>query len=277
MPAEIKMIKHTTGSIANDASSFIEEWYITAENFLECEDLLRPYRNTAHSINSAYRVADISYSQEGATGGIVQVIATVTYKRGGSTSSQNTSSAPVFSFSAGGGTKHITTAPLVKSQGSKETDHIPDPKELVGWNGDSGRQGFHVAGVDVPTAQIKETWEKEIKMGSLTTTWRRKIASMIGTCNNSTFKGWESGEVLFVDCSFSGSQDSSEKIKVRFDFAIRPNETNAVVGGVNLGKVEGWQYTWVIPLPHAEGYAPVIAGAYVSQVVSYSDFSQLGL
>lgn len=281
MAAEIKEKMQVTGSIDSNSSSIVEEWYITGDSLLECGELLRAYRNKTHPDNNYYRVSGISYSKEGATNGKIQVIASVTYSRGGSASpsdneAEESDSEPVFSFSAGGGTKHVTNATLVKRFAGPTADYVPDPGTLVGWNGENGLN-FQVAGVDVPTASIKESWETEMSMSELTTSWRRKIAAATGTCNSSRFKGWERGEVLLVNCSFQGSPNSSDKVKVRFDFAIRLNEPNAQVAKITLGEVEGWQYVWTIQRPHLEGYTPDVLGAYVSQVVSYSDFNSLGL
>lgn len=268
----------TSGSVGSASTSFTEEWYLTGESLLECGDFLRQYRNTPHPDSAAYSIKDISFSRKGQVNGLTQIIATVTYSRGGGSSPQEEEdNQPVFSFSAGGGTKHVNYAPLIKREGGPETDYIPDPGQMVGWNGESSSQGFHIAGVDVPTASLKESWEKTMRMGELTTAWRRKIAKVIGTCNNSSFKGWEKGEVMLVDCSFSGVADSSELIKVRFDFAIKLNEKNADIGGVNMGDVEGWQYAWCITKAHTLGYEPIVLGAYVSQVIKYSDFKQLGV
>ena len=271
--------KVAESTVSSDTDSFTEEWLFRGGSFLDIHALARTYEGSFHPDSDQYKVKSISLSPFGEINGRVQSVAQVSYSR----SDVNVASGgrdtedPVFSFSAGGGTKHVTTGKLIKRFGSQNTDYIPHPGELIGWNGDNSRSGFHVAGVDVPTAQIKETWEREYRMSALTTKWRRRIASMIGTCNSSPFKGWEKGEVLLVDCSFSGATDSSERIKVRFDFAIKPNEKNAQVAKVNIGDVEGWQYVWVIPMPHVSGGEPVISGVYVSQVVDYSNFKELGL
>lgn len=277
MAAEIQKKMQTTGSMDSKTTSIMEEWYITGDSLIECCELLRPYRNTRHPDNSAYRVTGISYSKEGFTGGLVQVIATVTYSRGGGSSSPvETDDAPTFSFSAGGGSKRVFTGKTLKTAASPEADYVPAPGNFVGWNGRTG-QDFHVEGVDVPTAQIKESWEKEFKMSQLTTKWRRKVATMIGKFNSKPFKGWEAGEVLFIDCSFQGVADSSEKIKVKFDFAINPNEEDAVIGGLRMGNKAGWDYAWVIPMQHQQEGNPIVAGAYISQVMDMADLNELGV
>jgi hypothetical protein len=209
---------------------------------------------------------------------------TAVYERGSGSSSsdQREDNSPFFSFSAGGGTKHVTVGTLLKRRQGPNSGYLPDPGNLIGWNGDHSPQGFRVSGVDVPTASLKESWEKSMKVSSLTTAWRRKIANAVGKCNDAPFKGWDRGEVMLVDCTFSGSSKGSDKVKVKFDFAIRLNEENAEVDGVDIGAVEGWQYVWVISDPLVDintdkVYRPQIIGIYVSQVVEYTNFNALGI
>lgn len=268
----------TSGSVGAASTSFTEEWYLTGDSLIECGDFLRQYRNTPHPDSAAYSIKDISFSRKGQVNGLTQFIATVTYSRGGGSSPQEEEdNRPVFSFSAGGGTKHVTHGTLLKREAQNEVDYFPDPGSLVGWNGDNSPQGYQVSGVDVPTAQLKESWERTFRMGDLTTAWRRRIAGAIGTCNNATFKGWDKGEVLLVDVNFSGAADNAEIVRVRFDFAIKPNEKDAEVAKVKIGDVEGWQYVWTITKPAVTGGVPVVCGVYVSKVIEYSDFSKLGV
>lgn len=269
--------KVAESTVSGDTDSFTEEWLFRGGSFLDIHALARTYEGSFHPESDRYKVKSISLSPFGEINGRVQAVAQVSYSRSevnviyGGRADED----PVFSFSAGGGTKHITNAPLVKYRG--QGIFPQDTGDLVGWNGEYDPQNFNVAGVDVPSANVKESWTKNFKMGDLTTKWRRTVAGMIGTVNDAPFKGWEKGECLFINVSFSGVADSREIIQVTFDFAIKMNESNVTVAGANIGDVEGWQYCWSIMKPTRPGYTPVAAGVYVSQVVNYSNLNKLGL
>jgi hypothetical protein len=276
--AQLVRRRMAAGTVSRDSDSFDEEWFLVGDSHLDIHALARKYDRTFHPESELYRVRNISLSPAGEVAGKVQSIATVTYSRRTAISQPEETGKPVFSFTAGGGTKHISRAPLVKLfKGPQNNSQTPAPGDLVGWNGDTTMQGFQVAGVDVPTASIKESWEREMRMSELTTAWRRKIAKMIGTCNAATFKGWERGEALLVDCNLSGTADSSEVVRVRFDFAIKINEKDAEVGGIGIGDVEGWQYVWSIAKPSGGENGPESHWVGVSKVVEYSDFKALGV
>ena len=271
--------KVAESTVSGDTDSFTEEWLFRGGSFLDIHALARTYKGSFHPESDIYKLKSISLSPFGEINGRVQAVAQVSYSRsevniiyGGKTDQE-----PTISFSCGGGTKHINTGPLIKSNAAPGEGAPPNPGQFIGWNGSMDPANFNVAGVDVPTASLKESWTAYMRMGELSTKWKRRIAQMIGTVNEKTFKGWEKGECLFIDCSFSGVDDSREVIQVKFDFAIKLNEEDAEVVGVKLGKVEGWQYCWSIAKPNIPGYHPVAAGVYVSQVVNYSDLNKLGI
>ena len=102
---------------------------------------------------------------------------------------------PTMSFDCGGGTKHVVhSLNQTRQYGNK------DAGGLIGWNGKSG-DACQIAGVDVPTAQLRETYTRVVQRTSLTTNYKRSVAGLVGKVNSSSFKGWDAGEVMFLGMS----------------------------------------------------------------------------
>ena len=179
---------------------------------------------------------------------------------------------PTESFDCGGGTKH-----LLYSFGQKKVYGDKDAGGAIGWNGKSG-DDCEIAGVDVPTAQLRETYTKPMKISKLTTAFKRKVAALVGKVNSGSFKGWNAGEVMFLGMSYSTPSKKAKKVTVSFNFAIQPNETGVKVAGKSVSK-KGFEYVWAISKTVASSGTPKleVEGIYVDQVCEYASFSGLGL
>ena len=68
---------------------------------------------------------------------------------------------PTLSFDCGGGTKH-----LLYSLAQKKVYGDKDAGGAIGWNGKSG-DDCEIAGVDIPTAQLRETYTKQMRISRL--------------------------------------------------------------------------------------------------------------
>ena len=103
------------------------------------------------------------------------------------------------------------------------------------------------AGVDVSIGELRETYTKTMTKSKVTgTSWKRKVAELVGKVNSGSFKGWSAGEVMFLGCSYSAPSKGSKKVAVSFHFAIRLNESKATVAGQNVGSVKGFEYLWAL-------------------------------
>lgn len=177
------------------------------------------------------------------------------------------------SFDCGGGSKHVTHS----LQQTIVYGSI-NPGGAVGWNGKSGSE-MEISGVDIPTAQLRETYTKIKKLSSITTSYKRSVAALVGKINADIFKGWNPGEVMFLGMSYSCPEKKSTKVTVSYNFAIQPNETDVNVGGVLVSK-NGFDYAWAISsVSAAESGVPtaVTSGVFVDKVCEYANFSILGL
>jgi hypothetical protein len=206
---------------------------------------------------------------------------TVAYKKSssGSTPDTDEEEEPTVSFNCGGGTRHVTTA---ISQRMAHKDFFDPGLNLangINWNGQYG-DNCDFAGVDVPSADLQETYTKVMNISSLTTAFRRKVAGLVGCVNANTFKGWEPGEVMFLGCSFSGVDRARESVTVSFNFSIKPNEKNVKLGNIPLGDVAGWDYVWTLKpktIWSNNSVKTELEYAFVAQVAPRKDFSALGL
>ena len=179
---------------------------------------------------------------------------------------------PTESFDCGGGTKH-----LLYSFGQKKVYGDKDAGGAIGWNGKSG-DDCEIAGVDVPTAQLRETYTKPMRVSKLTTAFKRKVAGLVGKVNSGSFKGWNAGEVMFLGMSYSTPAKKAKKVTVTFNFAIQPNESGVRIAGKSVTK-KGFEYVWAISKTVASSGTPKleVEGIYVDQVCEYASFSGLGL
>lgn len=179
---------------------------------------------------------------------------------------------PTESFDCGGGIKH-----MLYSLSQKKAYGDKDAGGAIGWNGKTG-DDCEIAGVDVPTAQLRETYTKQMRISSLNTSFKRKVAALVGKVNSGSFKGWSAGEAMFLGMSYSTPAKKAKKVTVSFNFAIQPNETGVKIGSRSVSK-KGFEYVWAISKTVAGSGTPKleVEGIYVDQVCEYASFSGLGI
>ena len=176
------------------------------------------------------------------------------------------------SFDCGSATKHVTYS-------LQEQRHLygdKDAQGAIGWNGKVGKE-MEIAGVDVPTAEIREMRTKSMNVGHLTTAYIRRVVSLVGKVNNRRFYGWEKGESMFLGMSYIRSK-KAHHVVVQFHFSIRLNETNVDISGHKVGNVEGHEYISAIPIAVSDnGLKSDVSDIYASKPWLYGDFSLLGV
>ena len=153
-------------------------------------------------------------------------------------------------FDCSAGTKHMTQAieQTCVYAGSGESKDSSDEASAVpiGWNGKDGSES-EAAGVDVSNGELRETYTKIMSKSKVTgTSWKRKVAELVGKVNSGSFKGWSAGEVMFLGCSYTAPTKGSKKVAVSFHFAIRLNESKATIAGQGVGSVKGFEYLWAL-------------------------------
>lgn len=198
-------------------------------------------------------------------------------KNGDKNSDDESDPESTISITGGGGTSHITEALVEQTLLFNDSNkrHRP-PETAIGWNGKSGAES-EVSGVDIVSANCRLVITKDMSVSKLTTSYIRKLLKMIGTVNSGKFKGWDRGEVLFEDFSYSAPDSGQKRVTVTFNFAIQMNEENFYYAGHTISKL-GWEYVWGMTEElNNEKFGLKTVRAYKAQVYPFADFSAIGV
>ena len=235
---------------------------------------------------SSYRNVPLSYveisTRDNDTTFHVRAVYEYATGSGGGGSSDD-DDAPMMSFDCGGGTRHVTTALYQTHYGNHSAY---DDMKLIGWNGKTGSD-MQVAGVDVPTAQMRLAFTKTLSYGAVTDSrYMRKCGNLVGFVNRDKFKTWNPGEVMFLGNSFSATKGIN-KVAVTFHFAVQMSETKKIkLAGSSTETTitkKGFEYVWIIPKTDVKERlnvkTPVIEidDFFVAGVIEAKDFSALGI
>ena len=178
------------------------------------------------------------------------------------------------SFDTGGGTMHLN-----QSYGtvSKTPNDAPDFGGAIGVDGDG-----NIAGVDV-TMPVFNFEETHTLSGTVVTgSWKKKVASLTGTVNSGSFRGFSAGEVLFLGASGSKrSKKTTASWEITFRFAVSANRTSLKVGDLTVSSKRGWDYLWVSyktsVAANGKSLVKKPSAAYVEKVYPDGDFGTLGI
>jgi hypothetical protein len=185
------------------------------------------------------------------------------------------------SFDTTGGTQHITQACSVGSGGTLDFEKR-FPSSATNMSGAIGVDSHGVNGVDIVVPQLQWQESYDVPNGYVTSAWIRGVAGVTGTTNNATFRGFESGEVLFVGCSGSQEWDDQKgrgPWSLSFRFVASKNVTGQTIGSISGIEKKGHEYLWVRYEDDVSGNALLKKpkAVYVSKVYKDSDFSALGI
>jgi len=177
-------------------------------------------------------------------------------------------------FDTGSETQHITH--------SLETTGRFGTKASTELNGAINYDGQEVKGVDirVPAPTWAEThWYTDLEF---TAAYRRQLLKMAFTVNNGLWRGWLTGEVLFIGatCTRRGD-DWDDPWEVTYKFAISKNRTGVTMGDITAIAKKGWEYLWVMFAP-VEDTAKKLkvkkaVAVFTERVYEFSDFALLGI
>ena len=187
------------------------------------------------------------------------------------------------SFDCSAGTKHMTQAIeqtcVFAADGQTKDSASAAAAVPIGWNGKDGSES-EAAGVDVSIGELRETYTKPMSKSKVTgTSWKRKVAELVGKVNSGSFKGWSSGEVMFLGCSYSAPTKGSKNVNVSFHFAIRLNESKATVAGHSVGSKKGFEYIWALTDDEVKNGERVrkVKKIYKAEVCYTDSFGSLGI
>lgn len=147
---------------------------------------------------------------------------------------------PEVSYTLSGETKHITQSLSTRGKTADGIDINGTGTITVVDNGVIGVEKDSVKGADilVPVVTFSETHYFLKK--NVTRTLRTKWESMFARTNNATFRGYETGEVLFEGCQTTVKGGAEGVVPVTFQFKRRANVEDEDIGGIVLD-VKGWE------------------------------------
>ena len=180
----------------------------------------------------------------------------------------------VFAFDTGGGTKHINQS--IKTDG-RYPNTAPDFAGAIEVDNEG-----NVNGIDVTMPVLNFTETHTLNGSRVTTSYKKTLAALTGTVNKSSFRGFATGEVLFLGASGTKrSKKISAPWEITYRFAVSPNQAGLQVGDVKVTRKYGWDYLWVRYADKVtEGGKNVVkkpVGVYVEQVYPGGDFGNLGI
>jgi hypothetical protein len=158
---------------------------------------------------------------------------------------------------------------------SPKNSTAPDFRNGINYNEASGC--FDGVDITIPAFSWTETYT--FNVDKLTWGYIKTIATLTGCVNNSPFRTFAAGEVLFLGAS-GGCQKNESEADIMFRFTASPNRSNLTVAGISGISKYGWEYLWVAYRDgvDTEGrkYKEAI-GAYVEQVYRTASFSGLDI
>ena len=178
-----------------------------------------------------------------------------------------------YSFDTGGGSQHITNSLSTVSSYAPAGKTAPNFKQAIGVTKDS------VDGVDitVPVYNFSET--HILANSTVTSTYKGQLFALTGKTNNAPFKGFATGEVLFLGAS--GSKRGKGDWEITFSFAASPNKTGLTVGDITGIAKKGWEYLWVRYEDAVDDAAGAMVkkplAAYIEKVYDEGNFADLGI
>lgn len=143
-----------------------------------------------------------------------------------------------YDFDTGGGVMHVTQAK------AHIVSYAP-PGEVPGDHGGAiGVTGDGVDGVDIVIPSYRWSERHAIASGGVTNAYKYKLFSLTGKTNDAPFRGFATGEVLFLGAS--GSQRGDGDWEITINFAAQKNQNGLSVGAISgIIDVQGWEYMWV--------------------------------
>ena len=174
------------------------------------------------------------------------------------------------SFDTTGGTVHVT-----QSFGTNRFGTLaPDFQGAIGVSDD------RVDGVDITIPAYKFSETHFIPRIFVSTSYKNKLFQLTGKVNNSTFKNFAAGEVLFLGST--GQRRGREDFEITYNFAASPNIGSiAFTPSITVLNKQGWDYMWLYYADEVDNDSHRIVrrpkAAYVERVYERADFGLLGL
>jgi hypothetical protein len=172
------------------------------------------------------------------------------------------------------GTQHVTQAIAQLAKYAKGGETAPENYGAIGVT-ESG-----VAGVDVPSPQMRIRIRKEVYLAQLNWNYIALLYAMGGCTNSAPWHVFAIGEARFLGARIATK--TSTKATLEFSFEISPNATNLVVGEITGIAKPGWAYMDVMYREKLVSTTPMMivqepVAVYIDQVSREANFNELGV
>jgi len=197
------------------------------------------------------------------------------------------------SFDTTGGTQHITQAvgasyTLTSRYGAttvtESTETKYPPGTAPSMDSAINVDGSTVHGVDIVVPQLTWTESYDVPSVYVTSAYIKGVAALTGTTNNSAFRSFAAGEVLFLGAAGSHEWDDQRGIgpwSLSFKFVASPNVSGQKIGTIEGIEKKGHEYLWCRYEDSIDTtqFVPIkkVKYVYVNKVYRSGDFSQLGI
>lgn len=179
-----------------------------------------------------------------------------------------------FSFDTSGGTAHIQTSlATLSSTAAAGMPAAPNFQGAIGVTDDG------VEGVDItaPAYTFEETHFFDV--AAIGAAYKLTLFSLTGAWNNAPYKGFATGECMFLGAS--GSLKDHTKWEINYRFSAQPNISPFQFGPIVVPLKRGWDYVWGRYREVEDAAAGHLArrpiAAYVEQVSPSGSLVLLGI
>ncbi|HEX3997207.1 MAG TPA: hypothetical protein VHX65_01525 [Pirellulales bacterium] len=148
-------------------------------------------------------------------------------------------------------------------------------------NGAIGVTSDGIEGCDIFAATFAFSETHYLPVASVNSTYQAALSNVCGKVNDSTWRGYAEGSVLFLGAS--GTQRGLDDWEITYKFQVRPGLSSQTIGPFTGISQQGWQYLWIqytdakdpdaVPLMMVK--KPI--AAYVEQVYYEGDFTTIGI
>lgn len=136
-----------------------------------------------------------------------------------------------------------------------------------------------VDGVEIVSPVFEWTEERTFLTGSVTLAYLKKLQRMTGTVNNSPFRGFDSGEILFMGAE-AGIR-TGEHWRFVFTFRGSPNVANFTQGAFTGIRKDGHEYSWTFDTPGLSATPAQVVRQprylFIEKVYEEVNFADLGI
>lgn len=201
---------------------------------------------------------------------------TVTYSKAGELT-QNTqpeTGYSEYSFDLTGGTQHIQHG-LSTAGGFTNLATMPDFGGAIGVSRNGNSVNVDGCDVVVPSFEYSET--HYVDAADIDAAYIQTLKGLTGSVNNGTFKGFSTGEVLFLGAR--GSQRGNDDWRVDYLFRISANVTGRTIGDITAIAKAGHDYLWVLheEVEGGDMIQKYPVAVYVEKVYPDGNFAGLGI